>query len=386
MRASGGDSRSWAVGAAAVGATVLAILAIGGSGSDRPLDPGSDGRLGTSALVAFVDELGGDVDVGDRLPPADSGTDGGGGAGATPDVIVLLHDQLADDRRAELEDWVAAGGTLMVVDPDSLFTPAVTQSFSSLDDVVPPGATAARCDVDPLADLDLGDLEPRNGGVLYDVPAGADACVADVGGDAYIVATDEGAGTVVVLGGSGLVVNAGLAEGENAAVVGALVAPTEGTDVLVLEPGAVAGTGDRSLGDLVSPGVKRGLVQLGVAFAVYVLWRARRLGRPVDEPQPVAVAGSELVAAVGTMLDRSRSPQHAADLLRADLRRWLGDRMGLPPGTTAEILASVTSEHTGIDHERLVWALGSTPVADDDLLVALADTIDLVREEVSAHV
>ncbi|MGH9112866.1 MAG: DUF4350 domain-containing protein [Acidimicrobiales bacterium] len=382
MSATRGDARSWSVGAAAVGATVLAILAIGGAGSDRPLDPRSDGRLGTSALVAFVDELGGDVDVGDRLPPPD----GGGAAGTTPDVIVLLHDQLGDDRRVELEDWVAAGGTLVVVDPDSLFTPAVTQSFSSLDDVLPPDGTAVRCGVDPLADLDLGELEPRNGGVLYDVPAGADACVADVGGDAYIVASDDGAGTVVALGGAGLVVNAGLAKGENAAVVGALIVPTEGTDVLVLEPGAVAGTGDRSPVDLVSPGVKRGLVQLGVAFAVYVLWRARRLGRPVAEPQPVAVAGSELVAAVGTLLDRSRSPQHAADLLRADLRHWLGDRMGLPPGTSAEVLASATSGRTGVDHDRLVWALGSTPVADDDRLVTLADTIDLVREEVSAHV
>jgi len=144
--------------------------------------------------------------------------------------------------------------------------------------------------------------------------------------------------------------------------------------------------GAPTLVDLVPTGVKRALVQLGIAFAVYALVRARRLGRPVSEAQPVAVAGSELVAAVGGLLDRARSPQHAAALLRGDLHRFLVDRLGLPADVTPDVLARVAAERTGIDEAQLVMALGTAPVADDAGLLALADTIDRIREEVLAHV
>ena len=117
-----------------------------------------------------------------------------------------------------------------------------------------------------------------------------------------------------------------------------------------------------------------------------VVWRSRRLGKPVAEPQPVAVAGSELVAAVGTLLDRSGSPQHAADTLRADLRRFLGDRLGVPADAPAGALAAVAHERIGLDRARLEQALGDAPVDDDAQLVALAQLVDALRREVLAHV
>jgi hypothetical protein len=379
-------SRAWVAGGLVAAVTVIALVAIGRSSPEQPLDPRSDARLGTSALVALVDRLGGTVEIGERLPEP--------GAVDGPDVVVLLADRLDDRAHAQLADWVTAGGTLVVVDPGSSFTPEVVGTFDDsaslagvdhVDTGGPPGGGAVRCDVQPIANLDLAAIEPRNGGVLYEVPPGADACIRG-DGDAYIVATNEGAGAVVAIGGSGMLVNAALAHGENAAVVAALVAPLDTTDVLMLEPTARAtGAGGRSLIDLISPNVKRGLVQLGIAFAVYALWRALRLGRPVDEAQPVAVAGSELVAAVGSLLDRSRSPQHAAVLLRTDLRRWLTERLGVPAGAPTEVLVEVAATRTGVDKARLRWALGDTPVTDDAGLVALADTIDRIHEEVFAH-
>lgn len=374
----GGGIRGWALGVVLAGLTVAAVVAIGGSGRDVPLDPRSHDRLGTSALVAFATEMGADVAIGDRVP-------GEGDAG--PDVIVLLTDLLSDEQRIVLDEWVDRGGRLVVTDPGSGYAPATVGPFDSTGELAPPRSMAGRCRIDALDHLDLAGIEPRNGGVLFWPPAGAQACIDDGQGAAYIVADDQGAGTVVAIGGSGLVVNAALAEGENAAVVAALVAPEAGTDLLVLEPRALAGGGgQRTLPDLVPVGVTRAILQLTLAFGIYALWRARRLGRPVAEPQPVAVAGSELVAAVGNLLDRTRSPAYAAELLRTDLRRFLADHLGVPAGTPPDVLATVAAERTGVDDAALAWALGSALVTDDAGLVALAHTIDRIRTEVLAHV
>jgi hypothetical protein len=373
-----GGAGAWAAAAGALVAIVLALVVIGGGGADRPLDPGSDERLGTSALVELARDLGADVRTTSSFPDL-VGED-------VPDVIVLFADRLGNSQRTQLDAWIAAGGRLVVTDPVSEYTPPVADQF---DDMIalPAGARLRdRCGIDALDGIDVGGIEPRNGGVLYDAPAGSDTCIGD-GPFAYVVATDQGEGTVVALGGSGLVVNAALAEGENAAVVAALVAPEAGADVTVFASDALSGggSGSRTLTDLIPPGVKRGLWQLAVAFALYAAWRAYRLGRPVTEPQPVALAGSELVAAVGTLLDRTRSPAHAAAVLRADLHRFLADHLGLPPDTTPDVVARLAVERTGLDEATLERALYE-PVSDDDGLVRLASTIDRIRLEVLTHV
>jgi len=364
----------WLLPAALVGVGVVVLALIGRDDRESlALDPRSDARLGTSALAALLGELGAEVEASDELPGDDT------------DVAVLFTDLLDADQQAALDGWVRAGGTLVVTDPGSTFSPPVGHSFADGDELADRVGERPVCDLTPLEGLDLGAVDPRNGGVLYDVPARGDACLGD-GGPAYLVATATGEGDVVAVGGSGMFVNTALAEGENAPVVAALVAPAAGTRVTLLRPGPLSGGGTRTLGDLIAPNVRRALAQLGIAFVLFALWRSRRLGAPVDEPQPVAVAGSELVAAVGSLLDRSRSPQHAADLLRADLRRFLGDRLGVPPEASPAVLAAVAAERVGADGDRVAWALGPSPVADDDELVALAQTIDAVRQEVLVHV
>ena len=362
---------------------VLWVLSTFGGGSDEPLDPRSDERSGTSALVALVEEMGGDVTIDDSLPDLDAGP---GGPAGEPDVIVLFTDALRDDQRDGLTGWVEDGGRLVVTDPGSELTPAWDTTFGEVSDLGPASTIEGRCDIDVLDGIDVAGVEPQNGGVLYRPTGDAEGCVGDGFGD-FIVATDRDAGTIVALGGSGLVVNEALARGENAPVVTALVVPEGGTRVLVLEPGPVAGAGggDRGLIDLIDPSVKRAFWQLVIAFLAYAVWRARRLGRPVSEPQPVAVAGSELVAAVGNLLDRTGSTDHAAALLRADLRRFLADHLGVPADTPPEVVAAVAADRTGVDPQALQWALGPQPVGDDAGLVALADTIDRIREEVLAH-
>jgi uncharacterized protein DUF4350 len=380
---------SWLLPVLALVGTFLVLVAIGGgsSSSDEPLDPRSDERLGTSALATLADELGADVDITDRLPEPDAMANEPAGS----HVVVLFADTLETGQANQLERWVQAGGTLVVADDASSFAPDQADAFGEAGDL------GSACDIAALDGIDVGGVEPWAGGTLYDVPAGSDGCLGDglgtglgdgdgFGNEAYIVATPRGDGTIVSVGGVGMFVNVALAEGENAPVVAALVAPQEGTELDLVRPGPVSGSGDDTLLDLISPNVRRALAQLAIAFLVYALWRSRRLGAPVAEPQPVAVAGSELVAAVGSLLDRSGSPEHAADLLRTDLCRFLGDRLGVPADSSPQVLAAVAAERTGADEARVAWALGSSPPADDAQLVALAQTIDEIRQEVLSHV
>ena len=373
------DAGGWVIAGVAIALTLLAIILIGG-GSDRALDPRSDARLGTSASVALARELGAEVTIADRLPDLDAGG---------PDVMVLLVDRFDDEDRVIVDDWVERGGRLIVTDPASDYVPESETGFEEVGDVGLARTLAGRCEIDALDGIDVAGIEPRNGGVLYRPGGAAEVCVQDGSGAAYIVATGRAEGTIVAVGGSGMFVNAALAEGENAAVVAALVAPAAGTEVLVLEPGSLAGSagaGDDRPRDLIPDGVNRALLQLTVAFVLFAAWRARRLGRPVAETQPVAVAGSELVSAVGNLLDRTRSPGHAARLLREDLHRFLADHLGLPATSPPEVVVSVAVDRTGVDEASLRWALGPTPITDDAGLVALARTIDRIRTEVLAHV
>ena len=281
----------WLLPVALVLVGTLALVAIGrDSSSDEPLDPRSHDRLGTSASVALARELGAEVDVTDALPGDDT------------DVYLVLVDLFDEDQRDELDSWVSDGGTAIIVDPASESTPPYGQSFTdggSLAQQVGPTA----CDIDAFAGIDIDDVEPSGSGVLYDVPGGARSCI---GGrnQAYVVAQSRGQGALVSVGGSGVFVNEGLGTGDNAAVVGALLAPSPGARVEVLRPGPTAGGGgQRGLLDLIAPNVWAFLAQLALAFLLLAFWRSRRLGAPVAEPQPVAVAGSELVAAVGSLLE-----------------------------------------------------------------------------------
>ena len=61
-----------------------------------------------------------------------------------------------------------------------------------------------------------------------------------------------------------------------------------------------------------------------MAALLLALWRARRLGRPVAEPVPVELAGSELTAAVGDLMARGHRREAAAAGLRDGVRRALG--------------------------------------------------------------
>lgn len=356
--------RGLVVGVCVAAALLLAALAGGRPGRvGPPLDPRSDGKLGTSALVELLRRLGAGVDLTTGLPAA------------ADDVALVLQHRLDPAQTADLERWVRDGGTLVVTDPSSPFAPP--SSDIGLAQGARPMEVGA-CSITALAGMG-----PVDGGeaVRFAVPPGVDSCYGD-GDSAFVVTQELGAGEIVAVGGAAFVTNALLGEQDNAVLAAALLAPFAGTRVRFVDAPAPVGGGEKTLADLVPPGVKRALAQLAFAFLLYALWRAIRQGRPVLERQTVEVSGSELVVAVGRLLSRTRSPQAAAEKLRGSLRRSLRARLGVAPDAPIETLAELIAARTGHSVDQVLEALDERDVTSDAQLVAVARAVASIREEV----
>jgi len=355
---------------------VALVVAVAGRGAEEgnPLDPASPGPLGTKGLVEVLRGLGGRVTVSAGQP------------GTGTDTALLLSDDLTPQRRQGLLDWVRRGGTLVVADPSSGVTrvePAGSTRVGLLDAEI-----ERRCAVPALRDAER---VAAPGGVVFEIPEGqgapgnrphaTQACFPRNDG-AWLLVQPLGGGTVVRLGGASALVNQELGEADNAILLASLLVPVEGTAVQVLQP-PLPGGGTAGLGDLIAPRVRLALWQLVLAFVLLALWRARRLGRPVAEPQPVQLPGAELVVAVGNLLQRAKGRGQAAGLLTDDLRRSLAERLGLPPSTPADQVADTVAERTGIPRERVLRTLTRSTPRDEAELVALSQAADTIRREVT---
>ena len=347
---------------------VALVVAVAGRPGEEgnPLDPASPGPLGTKGLVEVLRELGGQVRVSADQP------------GTGTETALLLSDDLTTERRQEVLGWVRQGGTLVVADPSSMVTevkPVGSTRIGLLD-----AELERRCAEAALADVRR---VAAPSGVVFEVPetGGARACFPRNNG-AWLLIQPLGSGTVVRLGGASALVNQELGKADNAVLLASLLVPVEGTSVQVLQP-PLPGGGGAGLSDLIAPRVRLALWQLVIAFVLLALWRARRLGRPVVEPQPVQLPGAELVVAVGNLLQRAKGRGQAAGLLTDDLRRSMAERLGLPPSAPADLVADTVAARTGIPRERVLRRLTQTAPRDETELVALSQAIDTIRREVT---
>lgn len=353
-------------------AVVVAAVVAGPGGDGPPLDPRSTAPDGTKALVDVLGELGADVDV-------------VGGPGDDHDVALLLTDALGEERRAALEAWVEAGGRLVVGDGLSPLSPPPAGSPAVAGFVGTP--IARECDVAGLGLVD--EVVPGSTSVVYGEPeqGGAPAEGAQPaarqrcfprGEGHWLVVTERGDGVVVALGGPEVLTNAQLRTADHGLLAASLLAPAPGARVAFVRPPR-PGEGDASLGDLVDPRVRSALWQLLVAFVLLAAWRGRRLGRPLEEPRPVHIPGSELVVAVGNLLQQTRATQQAARLLRAEAHRFTRSRLGLPASTPPERVAEVAAERTGVEVQEARRALAGPLPRDEDGVVALARSAERLR-------
>ncbi|MGH9268469.1 MAG: DUF4350 domain-containing protein, partial [Acidimicrobiales bacterium] len=330
------------------------------------LDPSSTGPLGTRALVLLLESFGAEVSLTGDAPGAGTGT------------ALLLVDDLGAERFDALTRWVRAGGTLLVADPRSRLAPPAEGRSTPLFGTGSSSTTLVRaCGLPALGQVERVD---PSGGLSLRLPDDGVGCFPSPPGY-FLVARPLDRGTVVAVGGAAMFVNSRIGRAGNAALAVSLLAPRRGTPVAFLRPPPPGG-GRETLRDLVRSSIKWGLVQLGVAFVLLALWRARRMGRPVAEPQPVPVAGSDLVVAVGHLLQLARNLDQAAAMLRADLRRTLCDRLGLPAEAPAEALAAAASAHSAVLSARLAHTLSDRAVPDEGALVDLAQSVEAARREV----
>jgi hypothetical protein len=358
-------------------AGLVAIVVLGGRTTDaNSSGPRSTDPAGTKALVDLLEALGADVTITSDVP--DVVDDDRSPLIAVPRAGAAL----SDAQQRDLEGALDAGATVVVSDPFSALTPPVSGSPGDV------GPFATEIVVDPdectIAALDgIGSIEAFE---LYAYEVGADdeTCY---GADehAYVAVSGQGSGTLVALGGTTPFTNQYLGQADNAALIAAILAPRPGREVVLVQDDALGATAADQIDspfDLVDSSVKGALIQVCLAFAVYALWRGRRLGRPLTEPQPVDIAGSELVAAVGDLLQRTREPQRAARLLRDDTRRRLCRALGLPTDSTIETLADAVAGRTAVSADRVARTLSTQPVTSDDDLVSLAREIESLRQEI----
>lgn len=288
-------SRFWLV---LVAALVLVTVLAGGAGSDGPpLDPRSVNPDGTRALIETLERLGADVQLDRSVPGADS------------TAALLIVDRLSDDDAEQVRTWVRDGGTLVVTDPASRFAP-FRSGFAG-------GETSSGdCTISWFENARIA-AEGRT----FD-PGNADHCFG-TRDQAFVTIESRGAGRIVALGGPRLFTNEQLGRLDHAYVGTSLLAPEpQRARVSVLSPSLID-FGDQSLDGLVATRIRNAIIMALAAFCLYALFRMRRLGSVVREPQPVPIRGSELVLQAGVLSERAKDPASAAETIRHDfIRRW----------------------------------------------------------------
>ena len=164
-------------------------------------------------------------------------------------------------------------------------------------------------------------------------------------------------------------------EGDAALALGLL---GTGDEVLWLLPRADRALpgGRPSLRDLVPDAVPLGALQLAVAVVVLALWRARRLGRVVEEPLPVVVRAAEAVEGRSRLYRAAGARDRAAEALRTAARDRLVTRLGLPAGADAAAVTATVAARTGRPSAEVGALLYGPPPGDDASLVRLADDLD----------
>jgi hypothetical protein len=350
----------------AVGAAIILTAVLTATRSDPalPLDPGSKDTDGTAALVDVLTELG--------RPPRVVGPDD------IPDarVVLLLRDQLSDRRRRRLDAQVRDGARVVVADPSSPLAPEVVARTGVLGRILSRG-----CDVPALRDV--GEIRP-GGGALYATAGGGQTCFTDQGG-AWLVITPVGRGHVVALGGPGALLNSRLGTADNAILLTQLLTPVDGGGPVVVRPvlqTVAEGEGVQAdaLSELVPPGIRVMVWQLLAAFGVLVMWRARRLGRPLADDAPVRLASSELTSAVGALLARNSARAAAAGYISTHTRRRVARRLRLPASAGTDDIADAVAARTGRDRDEIVAVLTPPPPADDRQLLATTAALTTLEQ------
>lgn len=362
-------------------AVVLALLLVGGivgalsgTGESGRLDPDSFAVTGSRAVAELLRDRGVEVVRVDTVPAA---LEAGGDVLLVPEAQALAP--------GELEELAGTGARLVVVGADEPQLEALGVE-AELRDVVEVDGRRPACELPAAAragDADLGGGTYRATG-----DAAAVGCYAS-SGDAALLDLGE----QVLLGDASFLTNDRLPRRGNAALGLGLLgrdaadAPVERLVWLVPRPGrAVGDSGQATLRELVADGVYAGAAWLLVTVGVVALWRARRLGRVVEEPLPVVVRAAEAVEGRSRLYRASGARGQASEALRQATRDRLVRRVGASRSTSGPALVAVVAERAGADPAEVDGLLYGAAPADDDALVRLADALRTLERTLTQEV
>ena len=356
-----GRSVRWpvAVGLGLVLVTAALGLVAGGSAGGE-LDPRSYDPRGTHALAALLERGGTAVQV------VRSGAEAVAAAGPHTVVVLPFADELSPD---DLRRLGRAPGGLLAVGAQQDAVDALGLAVT-VDPLSTAGVRRPACDL-PVA-VRAGAV--RIGGPGY---RGAGTGCYAAGGRAALLALDRGR---VLLGSADPLTNERLDQEGDAALALGLLGPAD--RVLWLLPSAteVPAGGRKGLLELLPDRVLAAAGQLGIAVVVLALWRARRLGRIVEESLPVVVRAAEAVEGRGRMYRAARARQAAAGALRSASVDAAARRLGL---TGAAGLVERAAGRTGRPAATVQDLLyGPVPV-DDATLRRLAEDLTRFDREVA---
>jgi uncharacterized protein DUF4350 len=348
-------------GAALLGLAALSSLLPGGGGQGggSPSSSFSHRPDGASAWAELLSRFGRPVERlrGDLEPAA---------LDPSATMVVLDAPGLAEAEIEGLGRFVRRGGHLVAggEGADEWLGAVVDEPPLLSDDGV---RTASPAGSPPAPEVD-GVRTVRAGRLgSWEVAGGLRPILVGDEGRALAVAGDSGSGRVVALADPSPVHNGFLASDDNAALALGLVGGP-GRKVLFAE--GVHGYG-QSEGLAALPRRWRlALAGLGVAAAIWVYARSRRLGPPEDEARPLPPPRWAYVDAVAGTLARTRRPQEAAEPVRRRARELIASRTGLPADAGPDDLYQA-AVRLGVPPDEAAAALGSPgPTEEAGVLAA----------------
>lgn len=356
--------------ALALAAGLVGLLAASGSGG--ALDPGSYRPEGSHAVAALLADRGTAVRRVSTVPDAEA-LDDGSTALLLPEPVLLTRPEL---RR--LAGW---RGPLVVVgaDDDQLELLAIDARAVGEQPVERREPACSDADAQRAGDADLGGLlyEPADG-----AGGGSTGCYAARGAASLLVLPGR---PTVLLGAGDLLTNRELAHHGNAALALGVLGRADRLAWLLPDPARAVPAGDRpSLTGLLPAGVRLGVVQLLVAVVVLALWRARRLGRVVEEPLPVVVRASEAVEGRARLYQAAGARAAAAEALRTGVRDRTARRAGLPGARDRAAVVAAVAARAGRDAVDVDGLLYGAAPADDAALVRLGAQLRGLEGDVRA--
>jgi hypothetical protein len=347
-----------AVALVLAGVVLAAVTATGPGGR---LDPDSYAPQGARALAELLRDRGVEVTRAGTVEQA-----------AELDVphttvVVPFPEALTD---AELRTVQDLDGLVLVVGADDAALEALELDATA----APPVAVEVRrpaCALPPATTAGTALL----GGTTYrpTEAQGATGCYAASGRATLLELQRQG---VVLVGHGTFLTNDALADEGNAALALGLLGAREQVVFLLPQPGRPVPEGDTPpLSSLVPDALVLAAVQGFVVLLVLALWRARRLGRVVEEPLPVVVRAAEAVEGRSRLYRASAARDRAAEQLRAGTRDRLVRRLSLGAGQRREAVVGALAQRTGRDPAELDALLYGAAPGDDAALVRLADDL-----------